>query len=266
MNTAELWYESTGTGPPLVLTGGFGLLHDQFARITPLLADRFTVINWHYRGSGKSSREWPQGGFALDDWVDDMETVRGHLGHDRIHLWGTSTGAYLSIRYAARFPEHCERLITYPSFKAGPSAHEVFETFRMVGETLGYEALAKVTQWIGAAEHHVYSQEGHDFVQWERDCFARNFDMNRFGDILDVFVGLDLTGDVKALQMPILLLMGGSGIMGASGSRIAEAAESFRALAPQAETAIIPDGGGTYCMIEEPEATAPVVMDFLTRA
>ncbi len=36
-NGIALWYGVNGTCEPLAVTGGFGLLHDQFAKIRPLL-------------------------------------------------------------------------------------------------------------------------------------------------------------------------------------------------------------------------------------
>ncbi len=55
-NGVELWYDVNGTGEPLVVTGGFGLLHDQFAKIRSLLTPQLQVIDWHYRGAGQSDR------------------------------------------------------------------------------------------------------------------------------------------------------------------------------------------------------------------
>ena len=36
-NGIALWYGVIGTCEPLAVTGGFGLLHDQFAKIRPVL-------------------------------------------------------------------------------------------------------------------------------------------------------------------------------------------------------------------------------------
>ena len=36
-NGVKLWYDLNGSGEPLVVSGGFGLLHDQFAYIRDLL-------------------------------------------------------------------------------------------------------------------------------------------------------------------------------------------------------------------------------------
>ena len=40
----RLWYRIAGHGEPLVLTGGFGLLHDQYEFVVRELARHFTVV------------------------------------------------------------------------------------------------------------------------------------------------------------------------------------------------------------------------------
>lgn len=44
-NGIKLWYTIDGTGEPLVVSGGFGLLDDQFAKIRHLLASELQVID-----------------------------------------------------------------------------------------------------------------------------------------------------------------------------------------------------------------------------
>ena len=65
----ELWYDvnGNGTGEPLVLSGGFGLLQDQFAKIRDLLTPHLQVIDWNYRGAGQSDRSWPGRDHSLVD-------------------------------------------------------------------------------------------------------------------------------------------------------------------------------------------------------
>ena len=111
----KLWYRIKGSGEPLVLSGGFGLLHNQFDYVVDILAKGFQVIDWHYRGAGESDRAWA-GGYTLDRWVDDLEVILAHLNVKNAHLWGTSTGAPLSIRYAARYPQRVKSLIGLPRY------------------------------------------------------------------------------------------------------------------------------------------------------
>lgn len=59
-------------------------------------------------------------------------------------------------------------------------------------------------------------------------------------------------------------LLGATG-RGAERSGTARALEELRSLVPRAEVAIVPAGGGTYCMIEQPDATLDALLPFLAR-
>jgi len=60
----SLWYDVRGSGQPLVLSGGFGLLHNQWDYVRDTLAERYQVIDWNYRGAGHSDRAWPGGCYS----------------------------------------------------------------------------------------------------------------------------------------------------------------------------------------------------------
>lgn len=263
-NGVDLWYDVKGDGPPIVLTGGFGLLHDQWSRITDILAERLTVINWCYRGAGRSDRSWP-GGFTLDRWVDDLEFILSAAGIGQAHFWGTSTGSFITTRYCARYPARVKSIITYPLFMSNVAFRTAFDGFLFVGEKFGYDALAKLTQWIGCGEENVFGGMSNEMAKFESESFQRNFGMEHLAKTLELFGHCDLTADVTKLKMPALLLMGNSGNLGAGTPGTADLADRFRANCPHAETVLIERGGGTYCMIEFPQETAGAVFEWIDR-
>ncbi|MBM3514938.1 MAG: alpha/beta hydrolase [Alphaproteobacteria bacterium] len=258
----ELWYEVSGKGPPLVLTGGFGLLHNQFDEVRALLSESFTVIDWNYRGCGRSDRAWT-GAYTLERWVDDLKLILDHLKIDRPSLWATSTGARIGIRYAARFPDRVAKLLTYPTFKLARTGAGNRDLFADIGETYGYEALGRMFQWLGAAEHHVFSERGNRMAQFEAGCFAQNFSIPTMRLILATFSSTDLSSDVARLKCPAALLVGASGRLGAKATATAESISDFQRLKPGTPLITVENGGGTYCMIEEPYATAAAAIGWL---
>lgn len=263
VNGSEIWYAECGDGLPLVLTGGFGLLHNQWDFVRDELAKHFRVIDWNYRGAGQSDRTWPGGHYTQETWVDDLEIVLDHLGIEQAALWGTSTGSPISIRYTSKYPHRVRRLITYPMFKADAGFRQAFDGFRVVGEMFGYDALACLTSWIGCASRHIFEPRQGEIARWEAECFARNFSLETLAETMRIVATNDLTADVQRLSCPTLLLMGESGNLGHSSPGNRALADEFLALAPDAALKLIPDGGGTYCMIEEPRATAAAVIEYL---
>lgn len=258
----DLWYEVAGDGPPVVLTGGWGLLDAQWHAVRPLLTEHMSCIDWNPRGCGQSDRAWP-GGFTMDRWVDDLAVILDHLGHERVHMWATSTGSMLAIRFAARYPERVQSLVTFPMFAAGPPARQKAATYLALAENFGYQALARFTQWIGCGEKYVYGAKGDEIAKFEAEVFARNFSISAINKIMDVYFNCDLSADVAKLRMPVMLYLGASGNNGADALK--PAVDGFLKLCPKAQLKIVPELGGTYLMVEEPEAAAPAVIEWVER-
>ena len=139
----------------------------------------------------------------------------------------------------------------------------MFRLFQDITETFGYEALGRLTQWIGCAEHNVFGGLANEMALFEIESFKRNFSIPSLAKTLETFAHCDLSADVAKLSMPVMVLMGNSGHLGAATPHQAAAIEAFTAQCPHAEVKLIENGGGTYHMIEQPEQTAPVVIDFV---
>jgi pimeloyl-ACP methyl ester carboxylesterase len=261
----ELWYQVTGPAdaPAIVLSGGFGLLDNQWDFVRPFLARELRVIDWNYRGAGKSDRAWPGGAYTQDTWVDDLEKVLAHLDVRNVVLWGTSTGSPITVRYAAKHPARVRAVITYPMFKADPGFRSAFDGFTKIGETFGYEALAALTSWIGVARENLFTAKWAELAKWEADTFRRNFSIESLGATMAIVAGNDFSSDLGKIRVPTLVLMGESGNLGYEAPGNRALAEEFLHRVPHATLVRIPRGGGTYCMIEEPEATAKGVLEFV---
>jgi len=117
-------YSETGDGPPLMFVRGW-ITHlelmwaePSFRAFMEALAQRFRVIRFDARGNGLSDREIDRPN--LSDFVADVEAVIGAAGVDRCVLWGSSFGGPIAIAFAARCPEHVDRLVlegTYPTWQ-----------------------------------------------------------------------------------------------------------------------------------------------------
>ena len=139
----------------------------------------------------------------------------------------------------------------------------MFRVFQDVTEAFGYEALGRLTQWIGCAEHNVFGDRANEIALFEIESFKRNFSIPSLAKTLETFSHCDLSADVARLTMPVLVLMGNSGHLGAATPGQTAAIEAFTALCPHAEVRLVENGGGTYHMIEQPEPTAAIVIDFV---
>lgn len=260
-----LWYETQGAGETIVLTGGFGLVHDQFERVTPLLTDDFRVVNWNWRGVGRSERSLA-GPPSVDAWTRDLEAVLDDAGVERATLWGTSTGALVSLRFAAQNPDRVRSLVTYPSFKTDVAARRAYMLFAEVVEVFGFDAVTRLVSWVGLPPQKLETEEGLAFARWEREALERNLALEAWTPVCRAIAETDLTADldrVAAAGTPTLLLGGDAGPVGLDAPLIRAQLDAFRERVPTAETHVVTGTGGTYCVLEDAAACVGAVRTFL---
>lgn len=108
----RIFARSGGSGPPLALLHGFPQTHLMWARVAPVLAERFTVVAMDMRGYGWSSAPRSEGGehYTKRAMAGDLVTVMEHLGHVRFSLAGHDRGARVGYRLALDHPGRIEKL------------------------------------------------------------------------------------------------------------------------------------------------------------
>ena len=98
----------------LVIHGGPGGNHNS---LLPLerFAPQYRVVFYDQRGTGASDRLGPGAlsRLTLEENVEDLEAVRQQVGKERVSIIGHSFGGALAIFYAAKYPQHVDRLIVY---------------------------------------------------------------------------------------------------------------------------------------------------------
>jgi proline iminopeptidase len=88
------------------------------------------VVLYDQRGVGRSSPVAAGASCTLRDQIDDLEALRAHIGVERMDLLGHSWGGYLVMAYAARYPQHIERLLIVDS--AAPKIGDTVFLFKDV--------------------------------------------------------------------------------------------------------------------------------------
>ncbi len=77
--------------------------------IASALAPRHRMIAMDLRGRGLSDR--PSSGYSVEDHCGDILSLMEDMGLERTVLMGHSLGAFISLVFAARYPERVDRLI-----------------------------------------------------------------------------------------------------------------------------------------------------------
>jgi len=108
------WYrivgdQASGAVPLLALHGGPGSTHHYFGPLERLGSER-PVVLYDQIGCGSSDR--PQGiEWSVAVFREEVDTVRSHLGLERIHLLGTSWGGMLALEHVLSGAEGIVSLI-----------------------------------------------------------------------------------------------------------------------------------------------------------
>jgi pimeloyl-ACP methyl ester carboxylesterase len=103
MNGVELYYETVGAGPRLVLTHGSWTDGSGWAPVLEALAGRYEVVTWDRRGHSRSE-SGPGPGSRAED-AADLAALIEHLGGGPVHLAGNSYGAIVTLTVVTARPE-----------------------------------------------------------------------------------------------------------------------------------------------------------------
>jgi len=109
INGIDLYYETHGNGPALVLAHGGGGSHLSWWQQVPELSQTYTVITFDHRSFGQS-RDL-SGGPGPRAFVQDLTALLDHLGVQKAAVAGQSMGGWTVCGFASAHPERTSALI-----------------------------------------------------------------------------------------------------------------------------------------------------------
>lgn len=102
-----LYYEVSGTGPPIVFIHGLAGDARMWDQHAAYLADRFQVVRYDLRGHGRSTMPAD----APYSHSDDLAELLDHLAIERAIVVGQSMGGEIAVSFALGYPERVTRLV-----------------------------------------------------------------------------------------------------------------------------------------------------------
>jgi pimeloyl-ACP methyl ester carboxylesterase len=151
VNGVEVYYQSHGTGKPLVLLhGGLGA-YEMFTPILPLLTEKRTVIGIDFQAHGRTRAfDRPLTHASL---ATDVAELIKWLGYDKIDIVGYSMGAEVAMRIGIDHPEVVDKLVLISAAASFAGWHEFNqqgmksmsgELAEMMKQTPMYELYAQI--------------------------------------------------------------------------------------------------------------------------
>lgn len=238
-------------GPTVVLLHEMGGTLESWDAVTPLLAERYTVLRYDQRGAGGSGKL--RRPVSLDDLAEDVEALVAHLGIARpVHLAGIAVGAAVALLAAVRHPESVRSLVLVsPAMGVDPSRRQYLLQRAAEVERAGMAAVAD------AALANSYPAE----VRRDRDAYqryrARFLAQDPIGYALwnRALAVVDEAGFPTAIHCPVLVVAGRHDRM-----RPPDKVAAFAARLPGAATAVL--DGGHLLSVQAPEALASAMRRF----
>ena len=253
---AQIYYETAGSGSPVVFVHGFTLdtrmWDDQFAAF----AEHHQVIRYDVRGFGRSSVP----GTASYSSVDDLKGLLDYLGLTSAALIGLSMGGGIVTSFAVKYPAATRALVSVDSSLWGYRFSEEFDS--------RFDAIAALARQSGVAAAKAL---------WLGDALFAPAVENpaveaKLGEIVGTYSGWHWLNDdpergmspstierLGVISAPTLIILGERDL--ADFHRIADL---LTERIPGARQITLPRVGHMANM-EAPEAFNEAVLEFLTR-
>jgi aminoacrylate hydrolase len=113
-HAAGLWYEWHGPeeGEVLILSPGLGGSAAYWEPNVPTLAERYRVLLYDHRGTGRSDRALPDP-VTVEAMAQDVLDLMDALGVERAHLLGHAAGGLIGLALALAAPERLGKLVLF---------------------------------------------------------------------------------------------------------------------------------------------------------
>ena len=113
----QIHYEAAGSGPPVLITHGFGSSTKAWEGQAETLSDAYRIITWDMRGHAGTDSPVDPAQYSEAATVDDMAAILDHLGIENAVIGGLSLGGYMSLAFNLKYPGRVRALML---FDTGP--------------------------------------------------------------------------------------------------------------------------------------------------
>jgi pimeloyl-ACP methyl ester carboxylesterase len=189
VNGINLYYETHGTGHPLILLHGGLMSGESFAPVLPAFTENHQVTVVDLQGHGRTADIDRPVDTSL--MADDIAALIDHLGLDKPDVVGYSLGGGVAYHVAFKYPEKIRRLV---SVSANIKRSAIYP-----------EMLAQQGQVNAAAAEFMKETPMYELYQ---RVAPRPEDFPRMLDKLGATMqkDFDLTEEVRGLQVPTLVM------------------------------------------------------------
>lgn len=254
--SADIFYETHGSGSPVLLIAGLGGVGRGWGEQIKLFARNHLVIVPDHRGAGQSSMT-ADGQTIAQHALDAVEVLRA-VGQGPAHVIGSSTGGAVAQVLALDHPEMVKSVAIVSSW-AGPDPY-FNRQFLFRRQFLADAGVARATEVNAMLLFDPQFQARHpDKVDaWIKMASAAPFDVEVSQKRIDMILAHDERARLKDIRKPVLVL-------GTTRDLVTplHLSEEIAQLIPGAELAVL--DGGHYIYMETPQAFYTTLDTFIEK-
>lgn len=116
----QIFYETHGEGPAVVLLHGFLESSPMWASLIPKISGKHTVVTLDFPGMGKS--EVIDKTHSMEMMAEAVDAVLNHLHIEKAIFIGHSMGGYVTLAYTELFPDKVDKIVLLNSTSISDSA------------------------------------------------------------------------------------------------------------------------------------------------
>lgn len=253
----DLYYEVFGAGQPLFLIRGLGSNADHWYCQVPAFSEHFKVITFDNRGIARSGSSSASLTMAL--MTEDVIGLMDFLKISRAHLFGISMGGMIAQQIAIQHPLRVAGLVLGCTHCGGD------RVVRMVGPGPSIRPEELYSDEPDAAEKALKLLFADATIVEKQEIFTRYLETSaRYPPDIEILKQQreavqthDTWEDLPRIQSPTIILAGDQDrLVPADNARL------LLQRIPNATLEII-SGGGHQFIIEQPDITNKIVVEFL---
>jgi pimeloyl-ACP methyl ester carboxylesterase len=211
----RLYYEETGEGTPILFIHEFAGDHRSWEPQIRSFSRRYRCITYAARGYPPSDVPTDPGAYSQDLAVADAIAILDAAGVEDAHIVGISMGAFCGLHVGLRYPARARSLVVAGcGYGAHPDLRESFraesEAIAAAFETQGAAGIAP-TYAAGPARVQFQNKDPRGWTEFARllaEHSSEGSALTMRGIQRERASLYDLTDELRALEVPTLLIVG----------------------------------------------------------
>lgn len=260
-NGIEIYYETHGSGAPLVLISGLGYPLWQWHKMAPFLAEKFQVITFDNRGVGQSDK--PAGPYTASMLAADVAGLLDALNIEKAVIMGHSMGGFIAQAFALEYPRRVNKLVLCSTNFGGPHHAPITAEAMAVLSDVTSDPVTRFKNGLGVSTAPGFAENNPEMIQQWLEWRIAN-PIHVAGYQAQMAIGLGLLAEaasfehkLEKISAPTLILFGAHDKVVPPGN-----ADLMASKLKGAKVEIFPDAGHFF-PIEIPQAAAKAVIQFV---